>query len=469
MSLTRRVANNTLIQVFGKGFSTFLGLIVVAMITRHLGTEGFGQYTTVTTYLQFFGILVDFGFVLVTVQMISEHKADEQRIINNLFTLRFISAFLFLGLAPIIVIFLPYPSIVKWGVALTSFSFFFITLNQILTGLFQKHLSMGWVALSENIGRVVLFIVTLIAVATGKGLLAVLLAVVLASAAHFLTLLLASRRFVKIKFAFEKHIWRDIIVRSWPIGVSIAFNLIYLRADTLILTFVAPQTDVGIYGAAYRVLDILLMVPVMMIGVVLPILTTAWTGKNIARFKRAMQKTLDVFLLIIIPIFAGALLLATPLMVFIAGGDFAASGPILIVLLIALIGAYVSTLFGHTTVAINHQRKVIWIYAVDAVLSLIGYLIFIPQYGMLGAAWVTVFSEVFAAAFLAYHIIKHTHLSFTLKPLLKIIASTVVMSAVLIALPTMHVLIMIGIGAVVYSASLYLLKGIPHITYAKTK
>ncbi len=469
MSLTRKVASNTLIQVIGKGFSTMLGLIVVAMITRHLGTAGFGQYTTVTTYLQFFGILVDFGLVLVTVQMISEHKAKESEIVNNLFTLRFFSALIFLGLAPIIALATPYPPVVKWGIALTMWSFFFITLNQILTGLFQKHLSMAWVAIAENVGRILLFLGTFAAIWFGKGLLIVLAAVVLGSFGQFVTMFLAARRFVKIKFAYNKVIWAEIITRAWPIGVSIAFNLVYLRADTLILTFVASESVVGLYGAAYRVLDILLMLPVMMMGVVLPILTHAWSTKNTGRFNRAMQKTFDVFMMVILPIFTGAILLATPLMAFIAGPEFGASGPILTILLIALIAAFVSTLFGHTVVALKHQKKVIWVYAIDAVLSLIGYIIFIPKYGMAGAAWVTVFSEAFAAFFLSRHVLGHTQIKLKYKTLGKIITASAIMYGALTLLPDWHVSLQIVAGAMVYGLVLFVTKGLPDLHYGKTR
>ena len=71
MSLTRRVAHNTIIQTIGKAISTMLGILVVALMTRYLGQRGFGQYSTIIAFLQIFGILVDFGLTLITVQMIS--------------------------------------------------------------------------------------------------------------------------------------------------------------------------------------------------------------------------------------------------------------------------------------------------------------------------------------------------------------------------------------------------------------
>ncbi len=455
MSIAKKVAHNSAIHIAGKGLSTFLGLIVVALITRYLGTEGYGNYITVITYLTFFGILADFGLVLVTTQMISEHKADEKRIINNLFTLRFFSALIFLGLAPMLVVFFPYSPLIKTGVALTALSFFFITLNQVLTGLFQKHLELKWVVLAENIGRVALLVGVIVAMTLNANLLAILVAVVAGSLLNFLTLFISARRFVRIRFTFESKIWKQIISRAWPIGISIAFNLIYLRADTLILTLVGTQSEVGIYGAAYRVLDILLMLPVLMMGVVLPILTTAWTAKNLQRFTRGIQKTFNVFIMLILPILAGAIMFATPVMVFIAGSAFAPSGPILTILLLAFTAATISTLFGHTTVAINHQKKVIWIYAVDAVLSVIGYIIFIPQYGMVGAAWVTVFSELFAAVVLAWYIIHHTKVRIQLSILTKTILASGIMFCVLWLLPSWHVLVMIAIGIIVYTLALF--------------
>ena len=97
----------------------------------------------------------------------------------------------------------------------------------------------------------------------------------------------------------------------------------------------------------------------------------------------------------------------------------------------------------------------IWIYAVDAVLSVIGYIIFIPQYGMVGAAWVTVFSELFAAIVLAWYIIHHTKVRIQLSILTKTILASGIMFCVLWLLPSWHVIVMIAIGIIVYTLALF--------------
>ena len=83
-SLTKKITYNTFFQISGKVGSTVIGLFTIAIITRYLGQAGFGQYTTIMTFLQFFGILVDMGLTLTTAQMISETGADEKKIMSNI-------------------------------------------------------------------------------------------------------------------------------------------------------------------------------------------------------------------------------------------------------------------------------------------------------------------------------------------------------------------------------------------------
>jgi len=85
MQLKKKIAFNTIIQIISKFITTVISLISIGIITRYLGSSGFGEYTTVITFLSFFGIIADLGLTLVTVQMISQPDVDEEKIIGNLF------------------------------------------------------------------------------------------------------------------------------------------------------------------------------------------------------------------------------------------------------------------------------------------------------------------------------------------------------------------------------------------------
>ena len=51
MSLTKKIALNTAIHTIGKFGASFIGIFVVAILTRYLGVEGYGAYTTIFAYL----------------------------------------------------------------------------------------------------------------------------------------------------------------------------------------------------------------------------------------------------------------------------------------------------------------------------------------------------------------------------------------------------------------------------------
>ena len=67
------LGHNTLIQLLGKILSTLTGLAVVALMTRGLGTHGFGHFTTIIAFLQTFAILVDFGLTMTAGKTLGEN------------------------------------------------------------------------------------------------------------------------------------------------------------------------------------------------------------------------------------------------------------------------------------------------------------------------------------------------------------------------------------------------------------
>ncbi len=467
MRLSTKVAYNTIAQITSKVVTTVLGLVAVAIMTRTLGRYGFGQYTTIMTFLSFFGVLADLGLTLVTTRMISEPGVDKEKMVSNLFTLRFLSALVFLGLAPLVVFFFPYAMVVKVGVAITTLSFFFIALNQIFVGVFQSHLRMDKVSIAEVAGRILLVVGVFLAARLQFGVLGIALATVLSSAVNFLFHFLFARNYVKVKFSFDLTLWKDIVRRSWPLAVTIVFNLIYLRADTLILSLVKSQDKVGLYGATYKVIDVLSMLPFMFAGLILPILTRSWVEKNNEFFKKVAQRALDLMFILAVPLVVGAQFLSNDLMVVIAGDDFFVSGDILKVLVIAVAAIFIGCIFSHIIVAIDRQKDIIWAYVFTSVTALFGYFFFIPRFSYFGAAGVTIYSEAAIALFSAFYVWKYTKIFPKFKTFFKALASSGIMAGLLYVLGMiswssrpLKLVVAFVASILVYFVSIYIFKGI---------
>lgn len=460
MSLTRKIAHNTIIQIIGKVISVAIGLTVASMLFRYLGREGYGNYTTVIVFLQFFGILVDMGLYIILIKKISEPGTDVNSLVSNVFTLRLISAIVFLGFAPILVLFFPYPLIIKTGVAIASLSFLFITLNQVLQGVFQKNLKMEKVTISEIVGRLVLLGGTFLAIHLDLGLLTILIAVVGGSLANFFFTFFWAKKLVLINLKFDLAVWKQIAKEALPIALAIFFNLVYFKADTLFLSLLKSQSDVGIYGASYKILEVLITVPAMFAGLAMPVLTAAFARKNLESFRRVLNKAFDFLVMVAVPMAVGTYFTAKPMMLFIGGREFEASGQVLQILIIATAIIFVGNLFGNAVVAVNQQKKILWAYAAIAIVSVIGYLTLIPRYTYFGAAWVTVVSEFLITACSIYVVYKATKIAPSLQLFFKTILASVIMGATLFLLQGQPLFLLLILSPVVYVLTLYFLKAI---------
>ncbi|MFH0804768.1 MAG: flippase [Patescibacteria group bacterium] len=449
MSYTRKIAHNTVIQIAGKAVSTLIGIVVIGMLTRYLGQAGFGQYTTVMAFLQFFGVLVDLGLYVILVKRIAEPGADREQLASNIFTLRLVSAIVFLGIAPLVAMLFPYPGLVKVGIAITTLSYLGITLNQALSGVFQWAMRMDRVVTAEVVGRIVLVGSTYFAIRTDAGLLWVLAAVVAGSLVNFALTFLFSRPLVRIRLAFDAAVWRSIIREAWPIALSIAFNLVYFKADTIILSLYKSEAVVGVYGASYKVLEVLTTLPAMFAGLVLPLLASTWAAGDRERFRRVLGKAFDAMAMVALPLAVGTMFLATPVMNLIAP-SFTDAAVVLRILIVATAIIFIGNLFGNTVVAINRQKTMMWLYLAVAVVSLAGYLFFIPRYSYYGAAGMTVASELLVTVSAALIVLRTARVRLPLTTFGKSLLSCAAMAAVLYLLRSTNIAILLAAGTMTY-------------------
>jgi O-antigen/teichoic acid export membrane protein len=421
-------------------------------MTSYLGTSGYGAFTTVTSFLQFFGILVDFGLSLTTVAMLSEHEEDQDRIASNVFTLRLISAAIFFLIAPAVVLFLPYTSDVKSGVSIAAASFFLIAVNQVLTSMLQTKLRMARAASAEVLGRAGLLLGALATAHWDLGLGWMLGALVLGNGLTAFWNWLLVRTLVRLGWRFDWIVWKEVAHRTWPIAVSISFNLIYLMGGVIVLTLTRPLAEVGVYGAARKILDVLTVIPIMFMGLVLPLLVKARHEGFATDWNRIMQKSFDFMAILALPLVAGTLVVGSDLMIMLTNKEFAGAGPLLIILILACASVFFGSLFGHAVIAVKKQRPMIWGYALNAVLAIILNILLVPRFGAAAAAWVTFITEAFIACATFFMIWRTTGFVPRFGIALRAAFSAAGMAMFVSVLPDMHVLLKTGLGMITYAS-----------------
>lgn len=409
MVIARKIAYNVLVSSISKILATALALISIGLITRYLGKEGFGNYATVLAFFSFFGALADLGLYSVSTREISRPGADEEKIMSNIFTLRVFSSLLVLAISPLVVIFFPYPREVKEAIVVIAASFLFSSAYQVLNGVFQKNLAMDKVALSELAGKVLQVSLIFIAIKLHLGFSWVVSSLLFYMILSFCLVYFWSRKYIKISFKFDFSYWKIFLKESYPLGIAALITFAYFKMDTIILSVLKSSSDVGIYNAAYKVIENITFFPSMIVGLIFPIISQSIVS-DFERFRDISDKTFKVFLVLVVPLIIGTLFLSEGIIGLIGGAGFSESANVLRILIFALAFIFFGNLLNSILIAGSLQKKLMFVLGLAAFLNVISNLVLIPKFSYIGAAGVSVFTEVFvtsATLFLTVRYIKY--------------------------------------------------------------
>lgn len=430
MSLTKKIFFNTSAQFIGKVANTVLGLASVALITRYLGVAGYGNYTTAFAYIMFFSVISDFGFFWVIVRKISVGEKVEV-VIQNAQTLRIIFAGIVLAAALILVGFLPYDTELKTAIIMVAISIFWMGQNSVYLALFQSQLKMQWPVIAETCGRVMSLGLVLLAIYFKLGFLWIVAAGLSATLLNYILNLIFSLKYSPFGFRFDRPIVKNILYESLPIGVVTILSLVYFKIDTIFLSVITTSTDVGIYGTAYKILEILMALPVMFVGTIFPALSEAFSRQDHDRLQKLVQKSFDILSIGAFGIGAFFFGFARPIINLVAGKDYLdtatvsisshpiAADIVLQILIIAVLINFFNCLFTNSLITFKHQKDLIKPYVIATIFNVVANIIFIPHYSYVAAASTTVITELIILILTFPLVIKLTNIKLNIPTFIK--------------------------------------------------
>jgi O-antigen/teichoic acid export membrane protein len=198
---------------------------------------------------------------------------------------------------------------------------------------------------------------------------------------------------VAIRFRRSPSVWRELVVASLPLGVALALNEIYFRADTFIISLSRSFDEVGFYALAFRIVEFGSVFGTILLTSMFPLLAR-YVSEEEARARRAIQAASDVFLAIAVPAAVGGFFLAPGIVEAAGGSDFeGATGPLRILIVSGAL-ALVNGLFGYALIAKDKQLNALWLNVLALALNLGLNVALVPAYGIEAAAAVAVASEV---------------------------------------------------------------------------
>lgn len=495
MSTANKILGNTIIQVVGRALMAVTSVVILKAISNFLSVEGYGTYTAVYEYLAFFGIAADLGLFTIGVREMGKGIRPRAFIASNIIGMRLMTAISALTLSVILAFLIPKYSgtNIPVGVAIGSLAVFLSIMHGTVSSVLQVEHKMQWATFGLVGGKIISMLWMLAVVyyyyvgtPSPEAFYQLIWAGVWGNLFALIFTLYFALKIVRFRPSFNREYWREIIVTALPYGAALVLNTIYFRIDSIMLLFMKGPHEVGLYGMPMRMLEILSVIPVYFMNSVLPVLTRAIREKS-AGVQRMMQLSFDFLFMAAAPISVGLFVLAYPVIFLISSPEFLSrlsdgyygSDVAMQILVFAMFFSFLNSLFTYTLVAVNKQALLLWINGGAAVLNIGLNFFLIPNWGFRGAAFNTVFTEVFIL--IISWIVTRKFLSFKLHfgVFFKSLFASLVMGGVvwnlkeptyqLWGLQNLNVLLLVAIGALVYGLLLLALGAIPREFRAKLR
>ena len=394
----KKVFLNTGAQIVGKAFTASITLLITLVLFRTLGAAGFGDFTKIFVFVGYFYTLADFGLNTIYIKIAKENEITH---LKPLLGLRLIIAVSLALVAVTIAQFLPYDQkaatgfspLVKTGIAIAAFTIITQSLFTTANAYFQKILRYDLSTIAAVSSYLVILVAAIIVSLTTKTVLGYTTAYAIGGIVLVTIVYTIIAKRVKTFFTptFSKKEFTSFLKPAWPIGVALLFNLIYFRIDVFILSTFRSSTEVGLYGLAYQFFEASLAIPIFFSNAIYPILSKTYST-DIMVFKKQFLAWLKILTLVSI-LLTVVLIAVSYLIPLFFGHESQGSAPALRVLALGIPFFFISALLWHILIIYNKQKYLTVIYAVGAIFNIITNLIFIPIYGFLAAAVITVISE----------------------------------------------------------------------------
>jgi O-antigen/teichoic acid export membrane protein len=396
-----RVVRGGLIRGVGFGISTALGLATAVLLLRHLGVNDFGRYATVMAVLGIVAGITDAGLTAVGSREISVARTAVERvhILNNLLFLRVIGASLGVLAAVGFTAVAGYDRVVIAGTAIGGVGVVLISAQSMLTVPIWVGLRIVSLTALEVLRNLLTLAGVAVLVLAGAGLLPFFVVqVVVAVVLIPITLFLA-----RVGVRFARGVRRAVIVKllreTVPLAVAFAMSVVYFRVLVVLVSLLSTEEQTGLFGTSFRIFEMLLGLPALILSVALPLLSVAGDEDD-SRLRRALQSMTEASLLIAALLVVGIAILAEPGIRLVGGEEYLGAVPVLRIQALALIPVFLVQTWQLGLIAGRAQRAMAVANGLALVLVLALGLAFVPSGGAKAAAWVAVAAETGLALFL---------------------------------------------------------------------
>jgi O-antigen/teichoic acid export membrane protein len=384
--------------VSAQGISTVANFLLVVIISRHYGVEQFGLFTYTFALAELLYFLAEFGFPNAVVNE-APHFQYRQEFYAGVFRLQV----LFTGgaLGCILVMQMLMLHDVEQRVMAVAVAVYLLAQapSRTLRSVFRSFERTRYEALTTLAEKTVALAVAVAAAVFNLRLVVFAMGLALVGTVNVVALAIICRSYFVdvLKFARTPQITRVVLAAATPLGISSMFTIVNLRIGTVILEHYRNPLEVGLFGAAQRLITPLVYIVTTLQAAVLPVLARSVMDENdaVRVAVRWLSRWSMVAALALVILFES---FGTQLISLVFGPAYLPAVPVLRVLMVSIPLTFLINLASLSLFLSRRYRSFTVAWGLSSVVTIVANLLLVPGYGATGVAYAVILSEAMLLA-----------------------------------------------------------------------
>ena len=390
----RTILKQTSWLVFAQVFTKIVGFFYTIFLAKSLGVNDFGLYTVTLAYFSIISSFADFGFNRFLIREIARDKLKASELLCNIIMLRLTLISVIFGIFSVSLYLLDPDKLRVSLILLTVLAVLPQAVALTFDGIFVALQKLQFSAFALIVSSLTTALFGFYFVVLGFGTLGAVNALIIGQVVYVLILFILLYFYKGLFFSkVTLQILKQAFVGSLPYGLLGVLGLLYFRIDTVLLSYLKGNYQTGLYGAAYRFLEAIIFLPSSFAAALFPTLAKLHDD-NLVEMKKLYYKSLRlmavlglfvlIFYITILPIFIKLFL-----------PNYLEAINVIKILSLSIPFIFLSTPGVQVILSSDkYLKEVMFLSIFTLVFNIILNLLFIPQFGLLAAALITVLSDV---------------------------------------------------------------------------
>lgn len=393
---SQSIKANTIYNMIKTCATIVFPLISFPYVSRVLQPEGVGVYNFGNSYIAYFSIIASLGITTYAIRECAQVKNNPKRLsetASQIFSINICTTiFSYLILFTMLLFLKPLENY-RMIILIQSVVIWFNTwgaewLNSVLEDF-------RYITIRTITFQIISLVLIFLLVKKPDDCMIYAIIMTLSNCGAFLVNVFYRRKLCKIQFTMNMR-WRHHFPGIFLLFVMQLSQIVFCNTDITMLGLMRGETEVGLYSTAVKIYNIINQVLASILWVVMPRLSRYFGEKNFSEINKLLRRIFGFMVGLGLPCVIGVWILARDIIEIIGGPAYHAAAPALQILMIAEFFSLFGGSFIGNIILLPSKKEKYYMYVccITAVVNVVTNYIFIPEFGIIAAAFSTAISAI---------------------------------------------------------------------------